>query len=625
MKTNWFIILFLIVGYFAFLSFDQGQDILRTLGFARGPVILRQTFFVYLAVSWWSWQSFRASRVLLHFSYFNFWSYRPSYSLQAQVIIPRLLAAIPYILLGFGILKATGRFTPMVWISLSSAFWIFIFLHYRKQLIVWIRARKPIFHGFVPDYIPIKNGTYPAAFIWSKQRRWILFRLGVVAGFFLLMFLFPVDLPQYVGSAAIVLFAFGCWLIIAALVMFGEKFLRFPISFSVLVCLVLFSFFNNNHEINTLNSAPDRPLISAHFDQWIANKKVKDDSIDVYLVMAEGGGMRSAYWTSGVLRELEKQNPGFLGEIYAFSSVSGGSLGTVLATSLMHDEEVKRNAANHAMLQHDFLAPVTASLTFNDMLQRFIPIPIRKFDRMGILERSWEEAWQESKPAENTMSWEDGFVSTFSSKNYPLIMLNSTHVESGARVLVSNARVSEIEGVHLRDFFEITERDVSISTAVGASSRFPFLTPPALMRKPNGNVWGSLVDGGYYENLGARTILDVYSLLKKISKAKGYNIRFNLVAIRNTKISDKERPVHGLYEIVSPMITFSNIWANTGDVALQDAKRLLAEDGDKLFEIHLLREDSENIPLGWFLSETARENIDMQLKNVRLDNVQLPH
>jgi len=622
-KTNWFIILFLIIGYFAFLSFDQGQDILRTLELAGGPVILRQTFFVYLAVSWWSWQSFRASRVLLHFSYFNFWSYRPLYSLQAQVVIPRLLATVPYVLLGLGILKATGSFTPMVWISLSSAFGVFIFLHYRKKLIVWIRARKPIFHGFIPDYIPIKNGTYPADFIWSKQRRWIMFRLGVVVGFFVLIFLFPVDLPQYVGSAAIVLFAFGCWLIIAALVMFGEKFLKFPISFSVIVCLILFSFFNNNHEINKLNSAPERPLISAHFDQWVSSKNMEDDSLDVFLVMAEGGGMRSAYWTSGVLRELEIQNPGFLGDIYAFSSVSGGSLGTVLATSLMHDEEARRNAANHTMLQNDFLAPVTASLTFNDMLQRFLPFPIRKFDRMGILERSWEEAWLESKPAENSMSWKDGFVSTFSSKNYPLILLNSTHVESGARVLVSNAKISEIEGVHLRDFFEITERDVSISTAIGASSRFPFLTPPALIRKPNGNIWGSLVDGGYYENLGARTMLDVYSLLRKICKAKGYKIRFNLVAIRNTKISDKERPMNGLYEIVSPMITFSNIWANTGDVALQDAKQLLAQDGDRLFEIHLLREDSENLPLGWYLSETARKNIDTQLENVHLVDVQL--
>ncbi|MBI1305965.1 MAG: hypothetical protein GC181_05065 [Bacteroidetes bacterium] len=623
-KNCWFILMFVAIGYFALVSFDQGQDILRTIGFEGKGIVLRHTLMVYLAVTWWSWQSFRSSRVLLHFSYFNFWSYQPAYSLRAQVLVPRILALIPYWLLAYGIYVARGRFTSFVFILISSSIWLFVFLHYRKNIIVWIRARRPWFHGFIPDYIPIKNGTYPASFIWSKQKHWVVFRLLVVGLLFLAIYLFPVSLPRYLGSAAVVLLAFGSWLIIASLIVFLEKYLKFPLSFTIVLCLVFFSFFNNNHDIRKLNGAvAERPDLEDHFTHWVNTHLQNRDSLDVYLVMAEGGGIRSAYWTSGVIGKLNEDHPDFVNHIYAYSAVSGGALGTMVLGSVTNKSPGEISNCSRFMLSEDYLAPVTAGLTFQDMLQRFIPFPVVKFDRMRILEHSWEQGWKYCNNNQSTINWNNGFISTFANNDFPLFILNSTHVESGMRAVISNVKLNRLREGHIKDVLDTLQCDIPISTAIGLSSRFPFMTPPALLRKPNGKVWGSLVDGGYYENLGVKTMLEVYEVLKVIAVRREFPVRFHLIAIRNTKTTSREKPVRGMFELMSPMITFSNIWENTGDEALQSARNLLAAYGDNLIEIHLWRDDHENIPLGWYLSDEARMNIDRQLQKLKISAIKL--
>ena len=607
----------MVIGYFAFCRFDQGLDILTTLSLSATGVTFQHTIMAYLAVSWWSWQTFRSARTFLHFSHFNFWSYQPAYSIRAQVFVPRFLAMVPYLIVAWGVFIAHGKTDPFFYLLVSSAIWIFVFLHVRKQLIVWIRARKPHWGRFIPDYIPIKNGSYPASFIWSKQHSWIWFRMLVVVALFAIVYYFPISFPRYVGSAAIVLLAYGCWLILASVLTFLEKYLRFPISFTVVMLLFLFSFTNNNHELRTVNGEVHRPGLEEHFTHWVKNRST-GDSLNVYLVMAEGGGIRSAYWTSGVVRKLHDTYPDFTTNMYALSGVSGGSLSLALvaATHQMNPDEQWR--VSREMLKEDYLAPVTGALTFQDMLQRFLPIPVYSFDRMRVLEFSWEQSWSSAAP--NLKGhWADGFVQSFSSMDMPLVMLNSTHVESGYRAVMSNVSLTELDLDNIKDLVAETGQDYPISTAVGMSSRFPFLTPPARVKTPDGKIWGSLVDGGYYENLGVGTMMDVYEYLLEISKRKQLPVRFHFIAIRNTKTSQSEEPVRGLFELTSPVLTFSNIWENTGNLALERAQDQIELRGDKLTEIHLIREDHENIPLGWYLSSEARANIDRQLEKISIE------
>ena len=615
LKSIWFVMLFLFIGFFALVGFDQGQDILKTLSFTTDPELIRHTWFVYFAVAWWAWQSFRASRVILHFTYFNFWSYKPSYALRAQVFIPRLVASLPFFLLAYAVYHSTKTFDTFVFLLISSGIWLFVFLHFRKRLIVWMRSFRPFKPGLIPDYIPIKNGTYPAYFIWSKQRRWFIFRILVVAGLFLLIYRYPVQFPQYVGSAAIVLLGFGSWLILATIVSFIEKYLRFPVTFSILMLVVVFSFFNNNHAIRTLDSAyQPRPSIKTHFSNWVKDRKHDKDSLDVYLVMAEGGGLRSAYWTSRVLERIQQQDERFADHIYAFSAVSGGTIGTLTFHGLQQNGH-RIPTEQDGYLKSDLLAPVTSALIFTDLLQKFIPFPVRQLDRARVLEKSFEQ----SLPAEDL--WKQGFLAKYSKTSEPVILLNTTHVESGKRAVISNVDLNPLEDFQVIDFFDVQPKDIRISTATGISSRFPFITPPALIKPDDHNQWGNLVDGGYYENLGMQTMLDLYTVIQPLALEMDIPIRFKFIAIRNTKALKSEKAVKGMTESLAPALTFSHIWSNNSNEVLQYGEQVIQANGDELHQFALQREDHENIPLGWYLSRDARRHIEKQVASLSFNKL----
>ena len=58
--------------------------------------------------------------------------------------------------------------------------------------------------------------------------------------------------------------------------------------------------------------------------------------------------------------------------------------------------------------------------------------------------------------------------------------------------------------------------DVPLSTAAGLSARFPFVSPPGNLRNKDGkgNLVARLVDGGYFENFGAGTAMEIADRLR---------------------------------------------------------------------------------------------------------------
>ena len=515
---------------------------------------------------------------------------------------------MPYFILALAVFRSSHDLSAFGLLLISSGIWMFVFLHFRRSIIVRLRSWKSFTPKFIPDYIPIKNGTYPASFIWTKQRKWFLFRVFVAVLLFFAFYYSPVQFPQYLGSATVVLLGFGTWLTLASIVSFIEKFIRFPVSFSILLLVVAFSFFNNNHEVRTVNgNVTHRPTITSHFTQWAIDRNAQQDSIDVYLVMAEGGGLRSAYWTTGILNTLAQKDTNFARHIYGYSAVSGGALGAMMFNTTQSHPELQSSNKRAPHLDSDLLAPVTSSLIFTDFLQKFIPFPVRKLDRSRVLEKSFEKCL----PDETI--WQQGFASTYASSRQPMLLLNATHVESGKRTILSNLDLGELEENQIQDLFAITNKDLSISSAIGISSRFPFITPPALVKTEEGKTWGNLVDGGYYENLGMQTMLDAYSVLKPVAVQNHLKVRFKFIAIRNTKSIDNKRPVLGMVESLSPAITFSNIWSNNSNEALSNGEKVLNANKDELYVLSLQRDDNENIPLGWYLSPAARNNLNRQL------------
>jgi len=192
-----------------------------------------------------------------------------------------------------------------------------------------------------------------------------------------------------------------------------------------------------------------------------------------------------------------------------------------------------------------------------------------------------------------------------------IYMFNSTRVENGFRTILSNIKATRDIFPLSEDFFDVTNRDIPISTAVSVSSRFPFITPPALVYDKNGKKWGHLVDGGYVENMGATTMLELYDYLSRLSHKKGYKTKFRLLFIKNNK-EEYSTEISGMHEILGPLNTFSKVWINSGYYDENSTKINNLYNGDFASFINLDRSDEKIIPLGWYLSERATKHMRNQ-------------
>lgn len=603
LKYNWVILLFHLIGFLALVKFEQGTDIVRMLSLKEPGIVQRQTIWLMIAVFWWSWQSWRASRVTLHLTHLQFKQINKDYALRSQVIIPRVLGTIPSIIMIIGLVSAGKTWqNPLIYVFLSFGFWFYVFVHFRKDLILFFLKINNFKIPFLDDYTLIKNEQYPLSFIWKKQKIWIALRILIIIIFFILVIVNPVSVPQFFGAAAIVVFSLGSWLVIAIFVNFAQRYLLFPVAFSILVLIIFFSFFNNNHAIRTLAPLPYALTNSEdHFLKWYHERKIKDDSIPVFLIAAEGGGIRSALWTSATLEYLQKENPHFDAHIYHFSSVSGGSLGVATYLALKNEEKSKDQLK--ALLNQDFLSPVTAGLVIPDLLQKFIPIPIHQFDRAKYLEYSWETA----ALSVGTPFFHQGFAHTFS-EHSPLIIFNSTLVENGKKVFISNVNLSQQYFGEDLSFYNMQSNDIRISTAIGLSSRFPFLTPPGQITRSKDGKKLHLVDGGYSENSGGETLLKTYNQLQHLRDKHHLKVKFHLVFIKNTE-NPREGSIGPFYEIVAPLMTFSKVWTNSNVYTQNYLKQNYLSSTDAVHFVQLERRKEDIIPLGWYLSPTAFNEI----------------
>ena len=397
---------------------------------------------------------------------------------------------------------------------------------------------------------------------------------SVVAGaLFVACTLSPVTVPRWLGTGAIVMVALLLWTVFGSFVLvLLPKIYGLP-SLAVLAPLALAvasSWTNDNHwprEAEQTVSLADRErelkrTVDEYFDRWIASRHLSGGTYPVFIVTAEGGGLRAAYWTASVLGRLQDRWSGpdrFSDHVFAISGVSGGSLGAAVFAGLVAEAEKGLDVrtppetcgAGYAeigrcILRDDFLTPLAAAFLFSDLCQQFFPWPVHWADRARALELSWEASWTRftgtgtfGKQFEEL--WRAPGTQTFTA-NYriPSLLINATVVEDGRRIIFSNLRIDDsfidaYDGTYPAADLIIKGQDplrstaaippLPLSTAVHMGARFTFLSPAARLERndppcrPHGCVWGRVVDGGYHENSGAETAEDVLLvILRKIQE-----------------------------------------------------------------------------------------------------------
>ena len=124
------------------------------------------------------------------------------------------------------------------------------------------------------------------------------------------------------------------------------------------------------------------------------------------------------------------------------------------------------------MFEQDHLSTVLASMLFQDATQRFYPVPVPAW----IGPWGWSCRSAMGKPDPGAGVAEGSF---YCNPQAPFLVLNTTEVESGRRLLLSPFQFDSDSTFHLPD-----EEDVRFSTAAVMSARFPLITPYAFFAGP---------------------------------------------------------------------------------------------------------------------------------------------
>lgn len=293
---------------------------------------------------------------------------------------------------------------------------------------------------------------------------------------------------------------------------------------------------------------------------WVLQLPVNPppDQAEVLLIAAEGGGIRSAYWTAQVLARLHDADPTIDKRIAALSGVSGGSVGiAVYRACLAHVQDLTtsgRTAANEvpasplspatptapvtaqvargysvrACVESGFrrldgLSPLIGGLVFEDAFARVLPTTMKlgpldlacsqpgcvHLSRAQPFEREWIRQFGHLGDSLGDLPGSEG-----NPPGVPPLLFNSTWVESGNRAVLGT-----LDGMDLPASDDlVTELGARppLITAAHASARFPFINPLAALPPEPGQdrTRGHLVDGGYHDNSGTASLADLWRSLQ---------------------------------------------------------------------------------------------------------------
>jgi hypothetical protein len=484
--------------------------------------------------------------------------------------------------------------------------------------------------------------------------------------------LFPVGFPQTIGILCVTgLFFAGLALISGQLNAWAER-ARVPIIIPLVLAALGFSAFdlNDNHLIRsvardssskTVSQFRDAdihslPTATQEFAKWYQNRPDQEDyqgkKYPVYIVAAQGGGIYAAAHLVLFMTLMQEACPKFAQHTFAISGVSGGSIGAAWFASLARKYAPKTRthcapigdlgADNHTdmykdaqkLLETDYLSPLIGAALLPDFLQRFLPLPIPRLSRARAFELSLQGAWKQTAAAQdNENPFASPFLQTWDpSLSVPALLLNTTEVWSGRRRIIApfTFATGDAESDDFTFLPIAQDNDISLSTAASLSARFPWIAPagwfnetnPAFNEENSGEVRKiRLVDGGYFDNSGVATAIDLIDNLNQIPMAN--LVEINLIVL--TTDTHAVQKFFGLGEALSPIESLLNARGASTSLTIRRASNLLdsgsrADTGEqgvggvsveRVLRVHV-DDFVFQLPLGWRLSHTTEQLIEKQ-------------
>lgn len=367
--------------------------------------------------------------------------------------------------------------------------------------------------------------------LWGRLPRpfrstWLpaVLALGLYLGSAVASILDPLRLPQAVGAFAILAVFAGFLGLLLCVAMLRP---RAGLAFLLYGLVAALFFGSNSHRVPTVEAKTAPMEMRDSFSLWLRNRadleayRSANLPYPVIFVSSEGGGIYAAAHAYGVLSTLARHCPTFSQHVFAAVGVSGGALGNALFAGAL-DARQKRHApcrpealpVDPEPVAADHLSPVLARFLLVEPMDRLLPGRWAKRDRAQVLT--------------------DSFLSVAGGKDYlrtaitdsfnpagarPALMSVSVDVASGRRLVMAPFWPMATQGTAMwwpsNGRYE-TQQAVphpSLIDAAGVSARFPWITPTGRLSVGRGKDL-VLADGGYFDNSGADTILDLINDLR---------------------------------------------------------------------------------------------------------------
>lgn len=313
------------------------------------------------------------------------------------------------------------------------------------------------------------------------------------------------------------------------------------------------------------------------------------------------------------------------------------------------------------LLAGDFLSPVFVRMVGNDL------VGIGS-DRAVALEQAWEQRYREmtgrATLADSLIAVRNRAIAK--GRWLPVLMLNGTSVATGRRIVSSDvdllvhgqdrisAPISErmlVDAYDLHALLASREpppgdaasaaaapartpppapagiggRDIALSTAATVSARFPIISPHGSIRGADGRIVDRVVDGGYYENFGASTALELARML-----TRRYHLTPTVVLVNNepTTLPMDCIDEGGLYAqavkapqrtwlstLTSPLDAVANARRARGTYSAVELCTFVKSDTAKGSMAFITVKPTGNKPLSmsWWLSKHVQQYLDLHL------------
>lgn len=642
----WFPLVLVLVAYLMLGTTSQGLDLVQDVNDAD----LGVKTFGLLAVTWfWGFNSWMISRTILDLvGTQKLINRKTQVALFISTWIPRIIGLLPFVFLLVVLLTIPDQTNGLLLmlVILETLYYILYILARRKG---HLKSKYFFVHRRYMDMISlytfpiyrwsgkIVNGWFNKLFgredvkVPSLQIRKYSFREHLKRSFggiqtlysllhlvfFIAVCIWPIFFSDLLGPVPLIFAAFACYLMLGTIIIYVRKVTHMPILLLLVVAALLFSGINDNNEVAVISAEVEdnRSSMEQYFEDWLEERiSTPHDTVHVVLGAAEGGGIRSAYWTYAVLRQLNEDYPKINEQLFAMSTVSGGSVGAgIYLSELKHG--FSENLLNVPLINDDNLSPMIAGLFYRELPQSIIPYPIKALDRSRISDRAWEEYWRKGHKG-NPELWSRPFETLWEDSKIPLLLVNSVHVESGNNVVFSPMKFDSTT-LNSVDLMSMMKSNLRMSTVLGISSRFPYFQPPALVNYDTGEPWGHLADGGYYENSGVATTYQLYLKLREIANSfvdeqKVAAVNFTILMISNGR-HPVDNPAALMPELSAPMKTLLNSWFTKGFSysAIANKSMPFVGENDRYSEIALYRKGVP-LPVGWYLSKRSIQELNRQ-------------